>query len=218
MTVSDPMHQLETKPNPDPTLATNAGIERAMKSERDYADGQIDILVARLDANDKATGIRLATIDNMPEVIEKEVGHLSDLVDEKMLGIREQFLLLSARTAEQKADNTKALTDALAAAKERVADQTASSEKSITKSETATTERIKGVEQLLATTSKATDDKIGDLKDRIVAMEASRAGGLEERGEHRAGNQYVWLIIGGIVGLLGLLIAAIGIAIALKPG
>ena len=217
MATEDPMRQIETKPNPDPTIATNEAVDRAMKSERDYADGQIAVLLARLDASDQATLLRLATMETIPDQINREVQHLGVLVQEKMVGIHDQFMSLAARTAEQKADTTKALTDALAAQKEAVASQTASSEKSITKSETATTERIKGVEALLATTSKATDDKIGDLKDRIVAMEAAKAGSVAERGEHRAGGQYTWMVIGGIVGLMGFLLAAIGVAIALKP-
>lgn len=214
---TDPNHIPESKPNPDPTVATNDAVERAMKSERDYVDGEIRTLMARLDAADKATALRLSQIEHVPNLIEEEVQHISDLLNEKMVGIHDHFNSLAARTAEQKADTTKALTDALAAQKEAVASQTASSEKSITKSETATTERIKGVEALLATTAKSTDDKIGDLKDRIVAIESVKLGKVEERDDHRSGGQYTWMIIGGIVGLMGLLMAAIGIAIALKP-
>lgn len=203
-------HQVETKPNPDPTIATNEAVERAMKSERDYVDGQIAILVERLTGIDRATMLRVQAIDHMPAQIVVEVNRLETLFES-------QLNSLAARTAEQKADTTKALTDALAAQKEAVASQTASSEKSITKSETATTERIKGVEALLATTAKSTDDKIGDLKDRIVAIESVKLGGLEERGEHRQGGQYSLAIMGGIFGFVGIAIAIISFIIANKP-
>lgn len=201
-----PGHQQETKPNPDPTVATNDAVARAVLAERDYVNGEIRALIARLDAADKATAIRLATIDNIPNLIIKEVTHLHILIEE-------QLAALAARTAEQKADTTKALTDALAAQKEAVANQTNSSEKSITKSETATTERIKGVEALLGTQAKSTDDKIGDLKDRVVAIEATRLGGQAERIDHRqvtgammaaAGLGFTLLI--GLITLIGFLI------------
>lgn len=201
-----PIHQPETKPNPDPTVATNDAVERAMKSERDYVNGEIRALNARLDAADRATLLRLATMDAIPEMIGREVTHLRVLVEE-------QLAALAARTAEQKADTTKALTDALAAQKEAVANQTNSSEKSITKSETATTERIKGVEALLGTQAKSTDDKIGDLKDRVVAIEAGRLGSQAERIEHRQGSAAVYAAVGfGLSMLLGL-ITIVGILI-----
>lgn len=188
---------------PDPTTAVNEAVERASKAERDYTAGQVAILEARLDANDKATEIRLSKIDNVPSLISSGVDHLNDLVKEKMVGIHEQFQSLAARTAEQKADTTKALTDALAAQKEAVANQTASSEKSITKSETATTERIKGVEALLATQGKATDDKISDLKDRIIAIESVKLGSAEQRNESQNFGKYAIAIIGSFIGVAG---------------
>lgn len=115
----------------------------------------------------------------MRELIRSEIEHLDGLLTQKLVTVQQQFMLLDARTAEQKQDTTNALNAALAAQKEAVAAQTASSEKSITKSETATTERIKGVETLLATGSKATDDKIADIKDRVVAIESVKLGGVE---------------------------------------
>lgn len=114
-------------------------------------------------------------------LVHTEIEHRKDLTDAEFHTVDLRFRDLEARTAEQKADTTKALTDALAAQKEAVAAQTASSEKSITKSETATTERIKATEALLATSTKASDEKIDDLKSRIVAME-NRGTGIAEGG------------------------------------
>lgn len=155
------------------------------------------------------------------QVIVSEIVHLSALFESQLHDldsrVADRFGALEKRTAEQKADTTKALTDALAAQKEAVANQTASSEKSITKSETATTERIKGVEALLQTSSKASDDKINDLKDRIVAVESIRAGGSMERAEHRAGGSYMAALVGAGIAVVGLIVSILVVVIANKP-
>ncbi|GAC1406942.1 MAG: hypothetical protein NVSMB52_20400 [Chloroflexota bacterium] len=117
-----------------------------------------------------------STIRNLINV---EILHQKELFNEELKRLELQFKMLEDRTAEQKQDTKSALDAALAAQKEAVASQTASSEKAITKSETASLERIKGVEALLSTSTKAYDDKIGDVKDRVIAIEAVKLGSTE---------------------------------------
>ncbi len=155
-------------------------------------------------------------------LIKTEIEHQNELFTEKLAGISRQFMMqftmLDARTAEQKQDTTTALHAALAAQKEAVAAQTASSEKSITKSETATTERIKGVETLLATSTKATDDKITDLKDRVIAIEAVKLGSVEQAASSRASGTDLRGILAIVISVVLLLIAAAPIIVAVvKP-
>jgi len=121
-------------------------------------------------------------------LIQVEIAHQQELFDEKIAKIETMLRMLDERRAEQKKDTKDALDAALAAQKEAVAAQTAASEKSITKSETATIERIKAVETLLATSTKASDDKIDDLKVRIVAIEAKKQGNVEQVETSRAGG------------------------------
>ena len=152
------------------------------------------------------------------DLIKSEVAHLDDLFSEKLARIDVRFNMLDARTAEQKQDTTNALNAALAAQKEAVAAQTASSEKSITKSETATTERIKGVETLLSTSTKATDDKITDLKDRVIAIEAVKLGNVEGAANVHSSSTNTQAIITTIGGVILVLIAVASVLIAvLKP-
>lgn len=141
------------------------------------------------------------------DLVRSEINHLNALLTQKLVTVQQQFMLLDARTAEQKQDTTNALNAALAAQKEAVAAQTASSEKSITKSETATTERIKGVETLLATGGKATDDKIADIKDRVVAIESVKLGGTEAVAATRAGINTTQALIAGVVSIIFTVIA-----------
>lgn len=143
----------------------------------------------------------------MRDLVAAEIRHLDVLIANKLQTVEQRFVLLDARTAEQKQDTTNALNAALAAQKEAVAAQTASSEKSITKSETATTERIKGVETLLATGGKATDDKIADIKERVVAIEAIKLGGVEAVANNRASITTVQSIIGVIISIMLVVIA-----------
>lgn len=150
------------------------------------------------------------------EMILSEIAHQNDLFSERFARIDMRFNMLDARTAEQKQDTTNALNAALAAQKEAGAAQTNSFKESITKSETAATERIKGVETLLATSSKSTDDKIGDLKDRVIAIEAVKLGITEQVASARAGSvdvrsnmSAILGVIAGIVGVISIIVTII---------
>jgi hypothetical protein len=155
-------------------------------------------------------------------LIHGEIMHLDDLFRERLSGVigqfSTQFAMLDARTAEQKQDTTNALNAALAAQKEAVAAQTASSEKSITKSETATIERIKAVETLLSASTRASDDKIDDLKSRIVALEAVKLGTAEGVASVHSSSNDSRAIISIAIAVIMALVAVAGILIAvLKP-
>src|SRR5579864_2663081 len=168
----------DIRPVPDPTVLTTAASARLEEMMRTLISTEIMHQTTLFD--EKLDGVRMQLAERMTGST-KQFG-------EKLAKIEAQFEMLSARTAEQKKDTKDALDAALAAQKEAVAAQTASSEKSITKSETATTERIKGVETLLATSTKATDDKITDLKDRVIAIEAVKLGSVEQTANSRASN------------------------------
>jgi len=180
----------DVRPIPDPTILTMAASER------------LEIMLRNL--------------------IKAEISHLDVLFQERIQGVSKQIAtqltMLDARTAEQKQDTTNALNAALAAQKEAVAAQTASSEKSITKSETATIERIKAVETLLSASTRASDDKIDDLKSRIVAIEASKLGTKEGVENAHQGGDTTRAIIAIGVSVILVLIAGASILVAVfKP-
>jgi hypothetical protein len=118
------------------------------------------------------------------------------------------------RVSEQKKDMKDALNAALAAQKGEAASQTASLEKNIGKSETATIERIKSVETLLTTSSRSTDDKISDIKDRVIAIEAVKLGGIEQTANMRATGSEIRGNMGSIISVITTVIAVGSVLVA----
>jgi hypothetical protein len=154
----------------------------------------------------------------MRALIQAEITHQAELFNEKLRVVATEFNMLEARTAEQKKDTKDALDAALAAQKEAVANQTLSSEKSITKSETATIERIRAVETLLTTSTSAMDGKVGDLKDRVVAIEAIKLGNTEGAATvHQSGVDTRAIIATIISVVLALITVGTILAAILKP-
>lgn len=194
---ASPRQAQDIRPVPDPTVLTTQASDRLESMLRNLIWTEIR---HRAELTDKTF-----------EGVEQRIADL----DER---IADQFTALAARTAEQKADTTKALTDALAAQKEAAAATTTSSEKSITKSETATTERIKATESLLSTTTKASDDKIIDLKGRMDRMEASRVGSREGvAGVHESSSRTL-AILAGLASLVLVVVAIITVALLISNG
>ncbi len=193
---SDGRHN-DIRPIPDPTTLTTE------------ASARLELMLRNLIQTE---------ITHQDVLFTEKLGGIFNSLNEKLAGIILRLDLLDARTAEQKQDTTNALNAALAAQKEAVAAQTASSEKSITKSETATTERIKGVETLLSTSTKATDDKITDLKDRVIAIEAVKLGVGEGVAAVHSGSNDTRAIMTIIISVILVVIAAASILVAvLKP-
>lgn len=154
-------------------------------------------------------------LGNLERQLLAEVHHRGELTDDKFDGVLQKFSDLEARTLEQKRDTKDALDAALAAQKEAVKEQTLASEKSIIKSETATSERIKGVEGLLSTTSKASDDKIDDLKDRVQRLESRAQGVGEGAATVRQSNDTTRAVLASAIGVMVFVIVVAGFVIGL---
>ena len=198
----------DSRPVPDPTILTTEQSNRLELMLRNLISTEITHQDELFD--EKLEGVRL-------QFSEKILSNIRQF-GEKLTKIETQFEMLSDRTAEQKKDTKDALDAALAAQKEAVAAQTASSEKSITKSETATIERIKAVETLLSASSRASDDKIDDLKSRITAIESVKLGSIEQHAAGRESGTDTRAILTSVLGVVIVLIAMASLAIALlKP-
>jgi uncharacterized integral membrane protein len=137
------------------------------------------------------------------EALQREIGALKDLMEQRIIGLRElvesqiaatvsvregqldsilgRIDLVETQRVEQKADTKAAVDAALTAQKEAVKEQTTASERAIAKSEAATT---KSIEQLASTFQTAFDGQrrdIDDLKERVGTYEARRGGAEGQR-------------------------------------
>lgn len=141
------------------------------------------------------------------EVIEQKITALSDVQKEKFRAVAQQFTLIERGRKEQKEDTKAAVGAALSAAKEAVKEQTTASEKSITKSETATSELLKQLNNTLTTEASALRREIGEVKDRVTALENQRLGAKEDR-------TALYATIGVGVTVLVAILSVVGIAIS----
>jgi hypothetical protein len=218
------------RPVPDPTTLTNELVSKAVAALR-------EIIETRLNANDKAVKLLETRQELIPQQIKDEVAHLRQLHDEKFSAIIEaidvfkdtvngRFSLGDVQTDKAARDVKSAVDAAFAAAKEAVGEQNKSNALSITKSETAFTKQIDQLSESVRLVVKNTDDKIADLKDRLVAMEgrssvadpatasaiaklAEVVGAVKTRtdegsGAHQQKNEtsaWIFAVIGGAAGI-----------------
>jgi hypothetical protein len=196
----------ESNPNPDPTVATNEAVARAMTSERDYVDGQISVLIERLNGIDRATELRWPAVEGVPGLIDEKISNLAKLMEEKFSSIETQFAERDTRQERESRDNKVAVDAAFAAQKEAAAKQDEANAKAIDKSERATAETIKTNSELGRTTNDALVGQIGDLKERVSRIESQKAGYVEHRTEARQSNAAVYGALAAVATLLGIII------------
>jgi hypothetical protein len=230
-------HRGDFRPVPDPTVLTTeasvrqeamirnliaAEIEHQRELFDEKMDGISNQFAARVLANhEKMDGIANqynAKLEGIVNQYGEKLDGIINLYGEKIEKINIRFNMLDARTAEQKSDTKAALDAALAAQKEAVAAQTESSDKSINKSETATTERIKAVETLLNASTRASDDKIDDLKSRVGQIEAAKLGAAESTASMRTSGMDSRAVLAIAISAILALIALAAVVVAIvKP-
>ena len=204
-----------TVPAPDPTVATNDAVERAVQAERDYADGRIAVLEERLRAIDVATRLLNETVNRVPTDVTKEVTHLRELMDERLASVAIQFKERDTRSERESRDNKVAVDAAFAAQKEAAAKQDEGNLKAIDKSERATQETIKTNAELSRADVRALAGTVDDLKDRVVKMESIKQGIADIRTDQRAEHGANIGSIMATVGIASVVVAIAGIIIAI---
>jgi len=218
MAIPNGMENLpDSKPNPDPTIATNAAVERAVKAERDYVDGLMGRIEERFDGIDRATELRWPTVENFPNIVEDKVNQLKELVFEKFGSVQTQFKERDTRSERESRDNKVAVDAAFAAQKEAAAKQDEGNAKAIDKSERATAETIKTNQELSKSTTDALTKSLDELKLQFAAFVSSREGVKEQRTEQRAVTAGQ-LAIFGAIGLVATIAIAIIAVVAATPG
>jgi hypothetical protein len=187
-----PHSRADVRPVPDPTSLTTRQLHRELASVK-------EVIYTRLDGMDRAIVLFNESVTRVPTDTDKQIVHLRELHDEKFQSIAVQFLERDTRTEQTSRDSKVAVDAALQAAKEAVGEQNKSSALAIAKSEGATTKQIDQILALLQAATKASDDKFGDLKDRLNLIEGREMGARNT--EKKAGDHW-GLIFGGVMALV----------------
>lgn len=200
-------------PRPDPTLLTTQQLNAAVMGlqtqfQRDVASLE-RIITVRLDGMQQATELLQAAADKMPSEVDIKVAHLQNLHAERFNSIALQFAERDTRIEQSSKDSKTAVDAALQAAKEAVGAQTEASERAIAKSETATAKQIDQQGTLISTATKALDDKIGDLKERLTLIEGKAVGNVSAGAAHQTGNSFMLALFVAGISLAGLVLLVI---------
>jgi hypothetical protein len=178
-------------PIPDPTALTNELVTKANLALRELLESEIT-------RTREISGVYQEWFNTIPAmvsgqaVLEGKISALTEVVAVFKQTVNERFELGDVQTEKAARDVKSAVDAAFAAAKEAVGEQNKANSASITKSEGSFTKAIDQLSDTVKLNTKATDDKIGDLKDRLVAMENRGIGhrqGLSDTGA---------MVIGGI--------------------
>lgn len=178
------------KSAPDPTVLTTQQLLRELATLR-------EIIETRLDGGDKVVKLLQDSTDKIPFFVGEEIGHLKELHEEKFISIQTQFVERDTRAEQMGANDKSAVSTAFSAAKEAVgaalqaakeagSEQNKSNTQAISKSEAATMKQLEQIETLIATTNRASDEKIADLKGRLDRGEGTTRGVKETKEDHKS--------------------------------
>src|ERR1700684_3736518 len=178
-------------------------------------DKKGDAIKARLKAMDKATRLLHDDFVRVPTVVDRAVGGLEKLLDERMNGqiqlVFERIKSLSDVTTQQFksisdtfSEKDKAVSVGLSAQKESAAAQQPANTAANTKMEDNFTKLLDQGRELLTEVRRNTDVQISDIKSRL------------DKGEgHHQGTNDSWLVIVAIGSLVVTAVAVIGLVLKL---
>ena len=207
-TPEEPSSSGESVPRPDPTTMTSRQLAIAIDSLKELlraeVHGIVGLLEARFTSMERAGELLQVIVNNQPALVGEKIGALRELHHERFASIQTQFLERDTRTEQTSRDSKVAVDAALQAAKEAVGKQQEASDRAIAKSETATLKQLEAIQTLISSNTKASDDKIADVKERLTRTEGQAVGGKASDTTHSTSNS--------------MMIALAGVAIALVVG
>lgn len=208
---TQPLHPTSsggTVPIPDPTLLTTQMTWREIGALK-------ELLETRLDAMDEALNVARNNYTRVPTDIDKAIGPLRELlttrletIDERFSGVSQRFEERDLRFKQVEEASKDAVAAALQSAREANAEQAKNFASSIDKSEAALNKQIEGIAQIAQTGLAAQAAVSADLKDRMTRIESGMEGARGQRVEARAESGALWVVVGGVLGVAGFLVAA----------
>jgi hypothetical protein len=196
MAADDPHDIGELLPRPDPTRLTTDQLRRELSALR-------EILTARLDAMDRATSLLDATVNRTPTIIQTEISHVRELMNEKFTAVEQRFHERDVRFDQQNQANAAALDAALRAARELGDLQSKANALANAKTEESVTQQL-----------KALTEKIDVNTQRLDRGEGSMTGAAGVRTESRLDRGQITSVIVAIISAVSV---AVAIIIATRP-
>lgn len=174
---------------PDPTTRTVEALYREV-------DHLKELMTNRNLAYDKAIELLQARQDRQPQPVENKlaIDAMRELVDERFANVALRFSERDIRAGES-----------LTASKLAVDAAFQSSAQAIAKSEVATNKQLEQIQVNQSNTTKALEDRMSDLKDRLTVIESLDRGRGVERTDTRSGQQMILAAVGGLLALLGII-------------
>lgn len=170
----------ETVPRPDPTVMTSRQLAIATDSLKELlraeVRGLVEVFEARFSALNNAGDLLQVISNNQPQMMNEKVDALRVLHNERFTSIQTQFIERDTRTEQTSRDSKVAVDAALQAAKEAVGKQQEASDRAIAKSETSTLKQLEAIQTLISSNTKASDEKVTDVKDRLTRIESASLG------------------------------------------
>lgn len=204
---------------PDPSVLTSDSIYRSAKAERDYVNGQLDVLRQRLTGIDRATALLDEQVHRVPTETQQAVHHLRELIDEKFRSVGTQFVERDTRGEREARDNAIKVDAAFSAQKEAASEKDKANTLAIGKSEEGTKEKIDKLAELFDTSIRSISEKIDtsvqglsgkidDVKERITAIElrVNTVERLKQGGREQLGSIYA--MIAAAVAILTIIVLA----------
>jgi len=206
----------DLRPVPDPTLLTTQQLLRENLWLR-------EVLETRLNGMDKAIELLQSTADKFPARIDEKIASLQQVHEEKFNSIQVQFKERDVRTEQTSKDSKVAIDAALQATKESSVEQNKSFALATAKSEAGFSKQIDQLGVLIQTMTKAFDDKIDDIKERLTRSEGVGSG--EHQGRVSTQDLFlkniptlIGLAISGLLALLMLGGIVVTVAYAIRKG
>jgi vacuolar-type H+-ATPase subunit I/STV1 len=178
-------------PRPDPTILTTAQLLRELAALR-------ELLEARLDGMDRATELLSATVNRTPTVIQTEISHVREVIDEKFASVDQRFAERDVRFTQQNEANAEALKAALTAARELGELQTRANALANAKTEESVSQQLKSLAE-----------KIDVNTQRIDRGEGSDVGAAGQRTDQRLNMSQVIAAIATLAAVLGFILYAV---------
>lgn len=176
-----------------------------------------ELLISQIHGIEKSIEVAHEDLVRVPTDVQKQVGNLRELHEEKFRSIEVQFRERDTRVETSAKDKQDALGAALQAAKELVTQQNNSNSLAISKSEAGTAKQIDQLGTLIQQTVKAADEKVDDLKQRVTRIEAMAVGTITAQTAQQTTSGHS-VSVYGLIAAIVLGIAGIVIAIALRAG